>query len=455
MSPADRPLAPADGTGGLSARVLRRIAAHVPTGEAVCVGFSGGLDSSVLLDIVAASRTGVRALHVHHGLSPNADAWAAHCVERCRALGVPIDIVRATVARDSGLGLEAAARAARHAAFAARAERCVLLAHHRDDQAETVLLQMARGTGIRGLAAMPEKRALAGSTVALVRPMLDAPRGEILAWAKARGLAWIEDESNAAVRHDRNYLRHAVAPLLDARFGGWRAGAARLARHAAGTQALLDALATLDGVPEAPAIPLALRADLEAPRRANALRAWLARNGLPMLDEGRLAEVVRQAWEARADAQVAIPCGGRILRRHRDQLCIDASPVAEAGWRVPWRLESQLRLGVGRGVVTFAATVGEAGALRAPQPGDWYFAPRAGGERLRLAGGGRTRTLKNLLQEHGVAHWRRPALPLLFRGAELVWVPGVGIAAAYACGRGEPGLLPALEGFGEDAAVIE
>ena len=455
MSPADRPLAPADGTGGLSARVLRRIAAHAPAGEAVCVGFSGGLDSTVLLDIVAASREGVRALHVHHGLSAHADAWAAHCVDTCRALGVPIEVVRVTVARDSGLGLEAAARAARHAAFAARAERCVLLAHHRDDQAETVLLQVARGTGIRGLAAMPEKRALAGSSVALVRPMLDATREEILAWAKARGLAWVEDESNAALRHDRNYLRHAVAPLLDARFGGWRAGAARLARHAAGTQALLDALATLDGVPEAPAIPLALRADLDAPRRANALRAWLSRNALPMLDEGRLAELARQAYEARPDAQVAVSCGGRVLRRHRDHLYIDAAPAAETGWRIPWHLEARLPLGPDRGVVTFAAALGDGDALRPPGPGDWYFAPRTGGERLRLARGGRTRTLKNLLQEHGVAHWRRAALPLLFHGPDLVWVPGVGIAAGYACGRGEPGLRPALEGFGEGAAVLE
>ncbi|HEX7560067.1 MAG TPA: tRNA lysidine(34) synthetase TilS, partial [Usitatibacter sp.] len=167
------------------------------------MGFSGGLDSTVLLDLMVrhGRETGraVSAVHVHHGLSPNADAWADFCAAFCAARRVPLAIERVRVDRDSAEGLEGAARAARYAVYANREEPVVALAHHLDDQAETVLLQLLRGTGLKGVAAMPETRALAGSGVRIYRPFLAFPRAALLEYAKAAGLEWIEDESNASI----------------------------------------------------------------------------------------------------------------------------------------------------------------------------------------------------------------------------------------------------------------
>ncbi len=429
----------------LDAHIAERLAALVPAQAPVCVGFSGGLDSTVLLELLAraggAQGRAVRALHVHHGLSPHADAWTAACERSCRALGVALDVVRVRVARDAGRGLEAAAREARYAAYAERAEPFVALAHHRDDQAETVLLQLLRGTGLKGAAGMPQRRALPGSGVSIVRPLLAVPRSALRDHALSRGLAWVEDESNASAAHDRNYLRHEVAPRLDARFDGWREALARFARHAAGAEGLLDALARIDGVPEHPGEPLPLAAGADRARSANALRAFLAVNGLPMPDGARLAEMARQLYAARADARVRIDHGGAQLVRHRASLHVLREAPAGA-WRVPWRGEARVALADGLGEVAFEPVTGAGIARAAAARGSWHLAPRAGGERLRLAAGGRTRTLKNLLRESGMPPWERERLPLLFAGERLAWVPGVGVAAEYACPEGAPGWRP-------------
>src|ERR1700681_2443010 len=182
------------------------LAAQLPPGAAVCIGLSGGVDSVVLLDLLA--REGARhlsAVHVHHGLSPNADAWADFCARLCAKRGVPLEVVKVHVDRNSMLGVEAAARAARYAVYAKRPEPFVALAHHLDDQAETVLMQLLRGTGLKGIAAMPELRSLRGTGVQIFRPLLGHSRAALHAYAQERGLRWIEDESNAATRHDRNF----------------------------------------------------------------------------------------------------------------------------------------------------------------------------------------------------------------------------------------------------------
>jgi tRNA(Ile)-lysidine synthase len=436
------------GRPDLERHVASRIASAIPRGAAICAGFSGGLDSTVLLDVLArvapALGHALSAVHVHHGLSPNAGAWVDSCVRRCEALGVPLTIERVDVERDSGDGLEAAARAARYAIYAGRPEPVVALAHHRDDQAETVLLQLARGTGLKGLAAMPELRALPDSPVSIFRPLLGIGRAALLAHARERGLGWSEDESNASPRHDRNFLRLDVAPRLDARFGGWRVGAARLARHAAAAGELLDALARIDGAPERPGVGLALREGLAPERRANALRAFLAAEGLPMPTQARLAEMSRQLYEARDDARVRIGVGDAMLVRHRGL----ASRVAPAGpgpapWRVDWRGEPLVQLGEGRGSVRFVPSVGAglAGALAGA--GEWHFGERRGGERVRLAAARPSRTLKNLLREAAVPEWDRGRLPLLFRGEAIAWVPGIGVAAEFACPHGAAGVVPA------------
>lgn len=426
--------------------------ALIPADAPVCVGFSGGLDSTVLLYLMAADseRTGrkVTALHVHHGLSPNADAWVKSCERFCANHGVPLTVERVRVDVNSSLGTEGAARLARYAAYTARPEPVVALAHHLDDQAETVLFQLLRGTGIKGVAAMPELRPLPVPGKQLLRPLLRYSRAQLKAFAESEGLRWIEDESNASDVHDRNYLRLRLGPVLDARFPAWRDSLARFARHAAATGDMLDALAAADGAPARPGQPMELRDDLSEERRANALRAFLARNAVAMPSEVRLADMARQLWEARDDARVRVDHGGVSVTRHRGSAAIErnlpaATPAAvpAQSWQVPWREERVLDLGPERGTVHFDDSVGE-GIRAALAPGDWAFRPRRGGETIRLGAGRPTRTLKNLLQERDVPLWQRENLPLLFHGDRLVWVPGVGIAAEYACGQGEPGLSP-------------
>jgi tRNA(Ile)-lysidine synthase len=412
-----------------------------PGEGAVCVGFSGGLDSTVLLhalhEVARAGGHEITAVHVNHGLSPNAQRWAEHCAAVCARLAIALDVVHATLDRSSPLGLEAEARRARYEAYAARPEPYVALAHHRDDQAETVLLQMLRGTGLKGVAAMPRLRAL-NERVSLYRPFLEFPRAPLETHARAAGLAWIDDESNAGTRHDRNYLRHAVAPLLDARFPAWRDALARFASHAAEAQGLLESLAAIDGAADT---RLRLDPALLPERRRNAVRAFLDAHGLAMPSEARLREMARQLYDARDDACVRIEHDGRLLTRYRGEARIEPAPAAGME-RMPWRGEPRLDLGGARGSVEFERAVGEGLAMARTREGEWYLAAREGGERMRLAPGRPTRTLKNLLQERGVPPAQRERLPLLFEGGRLVWAPGVGIAADYACAPGEEGLKP-------------
>lgn len=436
------------GTDPLAAELSARLSRVLPAGAPVCVGFSGGLDSTVLLDVLSdhADATGrkVSAVHVNHGLSPNAEAWVKFCERFCANHGIPLAVERVRVNAAAPDGLEAAARVARYAVYAARPEPYVALAHHLDDQAETVLMQLLRGTGLKGIAAMPEMRVLRGTGVQIFRPMLEYSRTDLLAYARERGLKWIEDETNATTQQDRNFLRHDVAPRLDERYPGWREAMARFARHAGTAGELLEHLASVDGVPARAGEPFPLRQELPEERRANALRAFFARNAVAMPSEARLGEVMRQLYDARDDARVRIDHAGVSITRHAGAVRIERglAPEAVAPWRVEWRSERSLELGADRGMVSFDPVVGEGVAAGLVGSGEWYFAPRSGGEDIRLGADRPTRTLKNLLQEREVPQWQRELLPLLFHSGRLVWVPGVGIAAEYACQPGQQGFLP-------------
>ena len=435
----------------IAAEVQARVARAIPPGSSLCVGLSGGLDSTVLLEILAehAVPAGykVSALHVNHGLSPNADAWTRFCERLCANQGVPLAIEHVRVNAQSPEGLEGAARTARYAAFAARPEPVIVLAHHLDDQAETVLMQLLRGTGLKGIAAMPEMRPLLGMQRQVFRPLLDYSRAQLKAYAEERGLKWVEDESNASTRFDRNYLRLEVGPRFDERYPGWREALVRFARHAASGNDLLDQLAAVDGVPSRPGDPLPLDRELSAERRANVLRAFLARNAVAMPSEARLAEIARQLYEAREDARVRLDHAGIAIVRHKDAARIErelgvAAASPQGPWRVDWHREREVDLGADRGTIHFDATRGEGIAADPARAGRWYFAPRSGGETIRLGADRPTRTLKNLLQEREIPIWQREKLPLLFHEDRLVWVPGVGIAAEYACPEGQEGFQP-------------
>lgn len=378
----------------------------------VLVGFSGGLDSTVLLHLLAGDadirRNGLRAIHVHHGLHADADAWAAHCRRTCDALDVPLSIVHVEVDHWSGLGLEAAARDARHRAFADALDddEILALAHHRDDQAETFLLRALRGSGVDGLAAMRPWRAYASGW--LWRPLLDVPRDALQARATAHGLAWIEDASNGDPRFDRNFLRNEVMPLLRQR---WPQASNNLARCAALNAQAADLL----DVDDVSALRRAMRDDrtldvdalLSIPqeRRARVLRRWIGGLGLPPLPGNGIARIERDLLPARADAEACFEWSGARIRRWRTLLHAgsmrDPLPVH---WSQAWDGATPLLLPTGD-------TLSLLGADRFDQP--LRVHARQGGERIVLQGRSHSHALKNLLQEAGIPPWQRERLPLL------------------------------------------
>ncbi|HEX6736319.1 MAG TPA: tRNA lysidine(34) synthetase TilS [Azonexus sp.] len=303
----------------LPARVGAFVAARLAPHERLYVGLSGGCDSVVLAHLLSrlglAGRLG--AIHVHHGLSPNADAWADFCADYCRALDIPLQIRRVTVAMGTGCGLEAAARQARYAAFADIPADCLMLAQHRGDQAETLLLNLLRGAGVTGTAAMPVERC--SGRLRLLRPLLGETRAAIEAYARAQDLIWVTDESNADTALGRNFLRHEALPVISRHFPAAEAALAQAAANFAEAAELLDELAALDWAQaadgETARLP-ALRA-LSPARLKNLLRFRLRALGWRMPVAARLDEFARQLQQAGPDRHPELPLEeGRMRAAH-------------------------------------------------------------------------------------------------------------------------------------------
>jgi tRNA(Ile)-lysidine synthase len=464
-APKSSPRADFPPDGGIPAALADFLASRLHPGARLCVALSGGRDSTVLLHALAALRPLttpflLSALHVHHGLSSRADAWAGHCAGLCSALGVPLRVVRVTVPRDSGEGLEAAARRLRHAAFADCEADWLALAHHRDDQAETVLLNLLRGAGVDGAAGMPAERAPARGP-RLLRPLLAVPGEALAAYAVTHGLAWIEDESNRDTHFRRNFLRHDILPALQARFPGAPAALARAAGHFAETAQLLDALAALDRAALAPAggrLPLDGLCRLPPARARNLLRSELAAAGLRPPPARWLDEALRQLGGA-AGALTCIETGDGALHVYRGELHVVPRTTAAPAGAWVWHGQSLLPWGSGR--VRFLRVVGAGldAALCPPLEADgepfalpegspetaWLLRGREGGERLQPDLRRPRRTLGKLLQAAGIPPWMRAALPCLWRGERLLWVGGIGVDAAAACPPGAPGVQPVWE----------
>lgn len=313
----------------LSAAVTGCLNRHVRAGERLTVGLSGGIDSVVLLYALRGLDHPLSALHVHHGLSQNADRWESFCRDLCRDWDIPFAVERVEVERCSPEGLEAAARRVRHAAFERTPGDWILLAHHRGDQAETLLFNLLRGAGVRGASAMAERNGR------LLRPFLSIGRAEILAHAEAHGLPWIEDESNDDVKYSRNWLRHRILPELARRFPGTEAGLAGAARRFAEARALLDDLAEMD-LGDAPRdFPLALDRlkALSEPRARNLLRYLLAHSGIGVPSEERLAEALRQCLEAASDRHPSVAFGDWRLIRRRGEVTLELKMPPESPFR--------------------------------------------------------------------------------------------------------------------------
>jgi tRNA(Ile)-lysidine synthase len=431
---------------GLRASVTASLASCRLAGRRVAVALSGGVDSVTLLDVLAAAAPAagfaLSALHVHHGLSANADAWARFCADLCSRYGVPLAVQRVSV-RAGGAGLEAEARAARYGCYRGLAADYVASGHHLDDQAETVLLQLLRGAGPAGLAAMPFERRLGPGAPVLLRPLLHVSREAIVAYAQQRHLAWIEDESNADLRFARNFLRAEVVPLLQERFPGCLRAIARSATNCADAAALADALGQedLERVRTRDGLRASELLALGELRAINALRSWFRDTGVGPLPRGRLQEVLRQIGQSAADAGPQIAFGPVVLRRHRDELVLGAASRADERPAVVWRGEPVVVLADGR-EVRLQETPGAGVALQRIAGREVTLRARVGGERFQPDARRPRRALKKLLQESGVAPWDRGRLVLMFVGDELAWVEGLGADVSFAAGEGEPGVLP-------------
>ena len=403
------------------------------------VAFSGGRDSVALLHAVAELRAefdlDVSALHIHHGLSPHADRWVAFAENFCKSLKVPLRVARVVVSPEAGLGIEGAARAARYRAFSQCPADLLLLAHHQDDQAETVLFNLFRGAGVHGAAAMPAQRDLPRAEpslgkITLGRPWLDVSRAEIDAYVAACGLAHIEDESNENQTFSRNHLRHTLIPAIEARYPQAKASLAKAARRLGEAAGLLDELADSDltALTDVQGLVWSRVAALSWSRQKNLLRRWLVLRGGAVSSEAGLDEFLRQCRDAAPDAQVAKSFGTLSLRLWQGRLYPVEPPDSVSVAPFRWQGEASFAWGGG----TVVLQRGRGAGLRATAlEGEVWIRPRQGNESLRLHANGPSRPLRVVFQERGVPPWVRVKTPFLWANGHLLGVGGVGLAATF------------------------
>jgi tRNA(Ile)-lysidine synthase len=432
-----------------SADFLRAVLeAHTPPGaRGFVAAISGGADSGCLLTALKqlspmpCGDLPLRALHVDHGLQPAAADFRIASEELCRRLQVPLTVVTVRVEGGGGESLEAAARTARYAGLARQLKpgECLLTAHHALDQAETVLLQLLRGAGLKGLSAMPRCRPWHGGWH--LRPLLDVAQPDLLRFAAEAGVTAVRDPMNLDPRFERAYLREQLWPLIAARWPGAALALSRSARHFADAQELLDGSAAelIGPLRDGAALSVTGLRALSTAEQRNAVRYWIAEQAVSPPSAARLDEALRQIVTADADHLPAIRWGEHALRRYRSGLFLTAADPPRIHEAREWAVCSGATLELG----------GELGWLRwLPQPGglDPRRLPptlvvrrRRGGERLRPQRRARTRSLQHLCQALGVLPWMRDALPLLYAGDELIAVGDLWQDARWCVAGGAPG----------------
>ena len=472
---------------------------HLPSTRRYWIGYSGGRDSSVLLHALAGLRPHlpgdleICAVHVDHGLSPHAGAWSQHCATVCAALTIPCQILRVSAKPQSGESPEAAARAARYQAIIALlAPGDVLLtAHHQEDQAETLLLQLLRGAGPHGLAAMPAHTPLGQGWLA--RPLLDVTAVELANYAEQHKLSWVEDPSNFDTDFDRNYLRHNVIPNLTRQWPAVSRTLSRAAAHAAEAANLLDALADRDMLqvqgPTPDTLSVSGLLTLDEARQRNVLRRWFKRLNLSVPTTVHLQHIQHDILHAAADSvphvrwgnmgtrhhpratacsyqgaavpgnQGAVapvnqgagaPCNqgaaapgyqGAEARRYRDLIyAMLPLPAHDTNATLTWDMLQPLVLH-DIGMLTATSTLGEGIKVSLLAATSVTVRFRQGGERCRPAGRGHTHELRKLFQERGIPPWQRDRLPLIYIGDELAAVANLWVCEPFQATHNEPGMV--------------
>lgn len=427
---------------------LTQLAANRP----VCIAYSGGVDSHVLLHILATNSNPqlpkLRAIHVDHGLDNDSDKWAKHCAEVAAAYDIEFEAIKVNVENIEEFGLEAAARRARYQAFhfALAEDEVLLTAQHQQDQAETILLQLLRGAGPTGLAAMRTETDLDG--LSIIRPLLSESKIDILDYAELHQLDWIEDPSNADSKLNRNFLRHRIFPELEQRWPAVTKTFARSAQHCDEASVLLEDLAKLDAEVvcknNSEHVLISQLLKLPEARQRNLLRYKIGQAGLTLPSTVVLQRIIDELCNSAEDKTPLVAWPGAEVRRYRDEIFIlsaNENKLDLGEYRIQGTTTVRLSDGY---ALKWQLTSGQGlkqHVLNAPL----LMKFRQGGERIQLQGQAQHKSLKQLFQEWGVPPWKRQQIPLIFVDHELIAVIGYGYAEHYAADIGEKGWLPSVE----------
>ena len=448
-----------DSANTLLARLSEFFATREMTGKSLCIALSGGRDSVVLSHALSTLRDlkqltcSLSVLHIHHGLSPNADSWADFCRAFCQQQKLPLRVIQITVPKNSGQGLEAAARAGRYREFSVCQSDWLALAHHQEDQAETLLLNLFRGTGAQGAAGMPSERRL-DSGVKLIRPLLFVSRRSINAYAAQHQLRWIDDESNQNSHFRRNFLRNEIFPALETHFHGAQKNLASAAANFSESALLHEALAQIDSTASSDsdgAILLARFNELSAVRAKNLLRYRWRKAGFRAPAVQWMEEALRQLANTKTTSSTTClrtsegelyVCQGKIFFRAAS---CDSGKNETPSFSETVRWSGETHLGFEGGTVHFIAATGKGLSKELLESNDVYLTRRQGGETLRVDPKRPRRAVKKILQEARIPAWERKQLPFLWCGEQLVWVANVGQAHDFACQGEEAGLIPCWE----------
>ena len=414
----------------------------------IWIAYSGGVDSHVLLHCCHRLRDELPeiagAIHVHHGISEQADAWERHCVDTCEALGLSCEVARVTLG--GGEGLEDRARRVRYDAIQSYLQQgdVVLMAQHQDDQAETFLLQALRGGGPRGVAAMPAIAPLGQGY--LLRPMLSETRASVLEYARSNRLHWVEDDSNQDMRFERNFIRHEVMPQLLSRWPAASRTLARTSAHTASLVTIADELISdeLQGVTGSRPETLSVRVlkSLPVEKASLLVRALCQQLELPMPATSHIAELLQKQLHAEPDRQIHVTWPGGEFRRYQDDLYIQ-SPlprIEHADWQYQWDGDGELHIPEYQGRLSLEACIGDGIQQNLVEDG-LLVRPRSGGERCQPAGDSYRRELKVIFQQRGIPPWERERMPLIYQGDELLAIADLIVCESALAREHEPGYL--------------
>jgi tRNA(Ile)-lysidine synthase len=438
-----------------SADVLRAVLEeHLPAGASgIVAAVSGGKDSACLLAALCEGAVPrgltLRAVHVDHGLTAAAASLRGAAEALCLRLGVPLDVVTVDVAVGPGLSIEAEARAARYRAIEGvlGAGECLLTAHHAEDQAETLLLQLLRGAGLKGLSGMPLCRAFGPGWH--IRPLLEVARSALREFGAAHEVPGVDDPMNRDRRFDRAYLRQEIWPSIERRWPGAASALARSAQHLSQAQVFLDSSAarTVDRLRDGDALSVPGLRALPPREQANVLRYWIAAAAIVPPSTSRLLEAMRQIFTANADHLPAVVWGAHALRRYQERLFVTpAEPPALPEAAVEWRVAPGSRLDLGAGLGALRWDLRPGGLDAARLPGVVSVHRRRGGETLKPSARARTQTVQHLCQAMGILPWMRDALPMIHVGEALVAVGDLWQDARFSAAAGASGLACVWEG---------